>query len=125
MKSLLLSVAVLLLHVISFAAPFSTNSAYMVLYSQKTEITLKDTLPFTTTKYEIIFKFNDEKAITLYHDYSIYMSHFEKLEDLEVVTKNPQPDGKIKTIKQKEFKSICEHLQRLLKIKEFLYYRYL
>lgn len=105
MKSLLLSVAVLLLHVISFAAPFSTNSAYMVLYSQKTEITLKDTLPFTTTKYEIIFKFNDEKAITLYHDYSIYMSHFEKLEDLEVVTKNPQSDGKIKTIKQKEFKS--------------------
>ncbi|MBL7753537.1 MAG: DUF3857 and transglutaminase domain-containing protein [Chitinophagaceae bacterium] len=105
MKSWIITACLLGMAFWAQAAAYSTNSAYIVYYAQKTELSVKDTLPFTRTTYEIIFKFNDEKAVTLHHDYSIYLSYFEKLEDLEVVTKNPQPDGKIKTIKQKDFKA--------------------
>lgn len=86
-------------------AAFNKNSAYISLFSQKTELSIKDTDVFTRIKYEIVFNLMDKKALTLHHNYSIYLSYFEKLEDIEVITKNPQPDGKIKTIKQKDFES--------------------
>lgn len=66
---------------------FNTNSAYIPLYSQKTEIMIKDGEPMTRTKYEIVFKFNDEKAITLYHNYAIYYSYFDEIEHIEAYTK--------------------------------------
>ncbi|MEZ5046740.1 MAG: DUF3857 domain-containing protein [Chitinophagaceae bacterium] len=87
-------------------AKYSTNSAYMSLYSQKIDLDTKDTALETRIQYQLIFKFNDAKAITLHHNYSIYFSFFEKLEEIEVITKNPQADGKIKTIKQNKFKSV-------------------
>lgn len=90
--------------VITHSCAFNTNSAYISLYSQKTEIILKDNMPTTQTKYEIVFKFNDEKAITLHHNYAIYYSYFDQLEHIEVFTKNPQPNGKIKTIEIKDLK---------------------
>ncbi len=82
---------------------FNTNSAYIPLYSQKTEIMIKDGEPMTRTKYEIVFKFNDEKAITLYHNYAIYYSYFDEIEHLEAYTKNPTGNGKFKTIDVKDF----------------------
>lgn len=81
---------------------FNTNSAYISLYSQKTEIIIKNNVPSTRTKYEIVFKFNDEKAITLHHNYAVYYSYFDQLEHIEAYTKNPQPNGKIKTIDIKD-----------------------
>jgi len=86
------------------SAAFNTNSAYISLFSQKTEIIIKDEVPTTRTKYEIVFRYNDEKAITLHHTYAIYYSYFDKLENIEVYTKNPQPNGKFKTIKITDLK---------------------
>jgi transglutaminase-like putative cysteine protease len=86
----------------SFAG-INTNSAYIQSYLQRTEISIKDTFPTVKTTHEIVFKFNDEKAISLYHTYSLYTSYFEKLDDIEVYTKNPQPNGKTKTIQIKDF----------------------
>lgn len=87
------------------ASAIATNSAYISLYAQTTKIEIQDTTPVTTTEYEIIFKFNDEKAIALHHSYSVNYSYFDKLEKIEVFTKNPQPNGKIKTIEIKDFKA--------------------
>lgn len=83
---------------------FDKNSAYISLFAQRTEILMKEKTPMTKTSYEINFKFNDEKAITLFHSYSIYYSHFDKIENLEVYTKNPTGNGKFKKIDIKEFK---------------------
>jgi len=86
------------------SSAINTNSAYISLFSQKTEIIIKNEVPTTRTKYEIVFKFNDEKAITMYHSYAIYYSFFDELEKMEVYTKNPQPNGKMKTIYTKDLK---------------------
>ncbi|MBL7766200.1 MAG: DUF3857 domain-containing protein [Chitinophagaceae bacterium] len=79
------------------------NSAYISRYSQKTEILYKDTTPITRTRYEIVFKFNDEKSITLHRNYTIYYSHFDKLDKIEAWTENPMPNGKTKKIENKDF----------------------
>lgn len=81
----------------------NTNSFYMSLFSQKTEIIIKDTAPITKTKYELIFNINDERAVAIFHSYTLYYSFFDKLEDLKVYTVNPQPGGKSKRIDIKDF----------------------
>jgi hypothetical protein len=86
-------------------ANFSKQSAYIALYRQATEIQLNDSIPITKTKYEIVFHFADEKAIALHHDYAIYYSFFDELQDVKVYTKNPQPNGKMKTIRMNDFAS--------------------
>lgn len=103
MKNKYLLLALILLSSFSCFS-FEKNSAYISLFAQRTEILIKDKQPITKTNYEINFKFNDEKAITLYHSYSIYYSHFDKIENLEVYTKNPTGNGKFKKIDIKEFK---------------------
>lgn len=85
-------------------AEINKNSAYMPYYGQHTELKVKDGKLITTIQYTYVFKFNDERSLKVNNTFPIYISSFEKLEDLEVVTKNPQPDGKIKTLKQKDFK---------------------
>lgn len=101
-KSILVFIAFLLISIPSWS--FDKNSAYISLFAQRTEILMKEKTPMTKTSYEINFKFNDEKAITLFHSYSIYYSHFDKIENLEVYTKNPTGNGKFKKIDIKEFK---------------------
>jgi|688.fasta_scaffold02071_14 transglutaminase-like putative cysteine protease len=103
MKYLISLCFILLINSITFAS-INKSSAFVSYYLQRTEINIKDTTPKVTTTCEIIFKFNDEKSISLYHDYSVYISSFEKLDDIEVFTKNPQPNGKMKTIEIKDFK---------------------
>lgn len=103
---LLLFLAILLFgpgceHALAFAA----QNAYINLYSQKTEILLRDGEPVTRTKYEIVFSFPNEKAIAIMHNYSIYYSYFDHLENLEAYTKNPRPDGKVETIKIRDFET--------------------
>jgi alpha-D-ribose 1-methylphosphonate 5-phosphate C-P lyase len=80
------------------SAQFNTDDAYISLYKQETEIFLDDTIPYTKTKTEIVFKFNSEKSITTFHNYSIYYSHFDEVKKLDVYTKNPDANGKIKTV---------------------------
>lgn len=75
----------------------------MSLFSQKTEIIIKDTAPITKTKFELVFNFKDEKSIAIFHSYTLYYSFFEKMEDIKVYTLNPQPGGKVKRIDVKEF----------------------
>lgn len=103
MKYLVSLCFILLINSITYAS-INKSSAFVSYYLQRTEINIKDTTPKVTTTCEIIFKFNDEKSISLYHDYSVYISSFEKLDDIEVFTKNPQPNGKMKTIEIKDFK---------------------
>lgn len=103
MKNPSLLVVVLLVFVHSIAQAIPTNSAYIKLYSQITEIEIDDSIPVTKTTYEIVLKFNDEKAITLHHGYTVNYSFFDKLEKIEAYTENPQPNGKMKTIEIKEF----------------------
>lgn len=78
----------------------------MKLFSQKTELRLDKNKPVSEVRYEIVFRFNDERALRLYRGYNIYYSSFDKLEDLKVYTVNPQADGKTKTIETKEFTTI-------------------
>ena len=80
------------------------NSAYIMLYSQETTIELKDNHPISKTNFKINFKFNDENSLKLYRSYPIYYSYFDKLENLEVYTKNPTSNGKFKKIEIKDFK---------------------
>jgi transglutaminase-like putative cysteine protease len=85
-------------------ANINTNSAYLQKYFQRTEILLRDSTPTIKTSYSLVFKFNDEKAVSLFHNYAIYISSFETVNDIEVYTKNPQANGKMKTIDIKDFK---------------------
>jgi hypothetical protein len=84
-------------------AQFSTQNAYIASYEQKTEIFLKDSVPYTETNIDIVFKFISEKAIATFHNYSVYYSHFDELTNLKVFTKNPDAKGKVKTLQITKF----------------------
>lgn len=84
-------------------AGINRKSAWMPLFSQRTEISLKDTLPVTRTEYELVFRYEDEKAISMFGTYDFSFSHFEKIESIEAWSDCPQPGGKTKRFTVKDF----------------------
>lgn len=83
---------------------FDKNKAYISTFNQKTKLTIENNHPVAISTFEIVFKFINENDIALHHSYSIYYSHFDKLDNLRAYTKNPDQNGKLKTIHIKDFK---------------------